>query len=138
MLTLTPNAPAERVCRIHQQCTFPADKGLAGDGGYDAVPASSRAPVGPFEHAADDALLPPERTLRKLSVRGQAGEFRAGPGPAGRAIVGAAWAQDEIPAIQRRVGGDAEEFDVIDFFPVRPGDVLRGQRMADCPAEQQP
>jgi len=54
---------------------------------------------------ADDALLAPGRARRQLAVGGEAGELRAGAGAAGRAVVRAAGAEDEVASVVGGIGG---------------------------------
>ena len=62
---------------------------------------------------------------RELAVGDQAGELGAGAGAAGRAVVGLAGAEDEVPAVGPGRVGRAEQLDVVDLAAVRAGDALR-------------
>src|SRR5579863_4272142 len=79
--------------------------------------------------AADDALLNPDLAGAQFSVGGEAGELGAGPGPAGRAVVGAARAEDEIAAhrVARPRGG--EKLDMVDSRAVPPTHAQRQKRV---------
>jgi hypothetical protein len=69
----------------------------------------------PLEDAAEDAFLPPGLAGPELAVGVKAGELRARAGAAGRAIVGAARAQDEVPAADPGRRRRREQLDMIDF-----------------------
>ncbi len=120
---------AKRVGRIFVEVRLAADERSPADAGRDA-PGPAR-PIARLEAAADDALLNPALARRKLSVRGEAGELRAGSGAARRAIVGAAGAKHEIAAVGVAGERRAEDFDMVDFLAVRPSDALRMKREPD-------
>src|SRR6185503_14205678 len=84
--------------------------------------------VGGLEAAADDALLDPGLAFGELAVGREAGELRARPGAAGRAVVRLARAQHEV-ARARGGRGRPEQLHVIDV-----GKSLRVHRLADAPA----
>ena len=87
-----------------------------------------------FEHAADDALLPPDLALAELAVGDQAGELGAGAGAAGRAVVGPARGRARSSCCRAwgLSGGPNSSMWSISApsVPVIP---LRDQRLADPP-----
>ena len=76
------------------------------------------------EHAAGDALLPPDLARAQLPVGVEAGELRARAGAAGRAIVGIARAEHEASAVRDSRRRGPEQLDVIHLRargPSHPG-----------------
>ncbi len=57
------------------------------------------------ESGAEDAFLHPCSAFGELAIGGQAGKLGAGPGPAGRAVVCLAWAEDEIAGMRAGLSG---------------------------------
>src|SRR5262249_49630081 len=87
----------------------------------------------PLEHAADGAFLPPDVAGPELSVRGQACELGAGPGPARGAVVRPAGAENEGPPLVGRVKRRAGQLDVIDLGPSFAGDSGPGEFPSHSP-----
>src|SRR5205085_537706 len=88
-----------------------------------------------FKHAADDALLPPDSAWCQFAIGGQARDLGAGAGAAGRAVVRFAGAEDEIPAVIRRIVRWAEQLDVVDDAAVFSGDTVSLKGLPNPPAE---
>src|SRR5262249_34139023 len=106
--------------------------GAAGDARDDPAAVDAHRPL---EDAADDALLPPDLAFPELTVGVEAGELGAGAGAAGRAVVGAPGAEDEVAAVGRDVGRRAEQLGGVDGAAVGPGDAVALQGAADAPGE---
>src|SRR5690606_16764823 len=108
---------------------FAADVGAAAQG-RDDLAVLARFVAG-LELAANDTGLAPDLSRREFAVGGQAGQFGAGAGAAGRAVVGLAGAEHEVAAVGVLVG--AEKLDVVDA-PIAPAsDALGFQGLADGP-----
>src|SRR5438045_1786372 len=75
-----------------------------------------------FEETADDALLPPDLTLAQFAVFEEAGELRARPGAARRAVIRLARAHHEVAAVCIRPMRRPEELHMIDQGAIRAGD----------------
>src|SRR4029077_18067322 len=84
----------------------------------------------PFEHAPDDALLPPDIARPQLAVGVQTGKFGARPSPARRPVVRPSGAQDEVSPVVARVVRRAGDLDMVDFRPVGPGHTLAGEGLS--------
>src|SRR3954453_15646983 len=109
------DAHHEGVGGIEDQRSFGVDVGRAPDPGIDPSFADlDRA----FKQASHDALLPPGFPFAELALGDQAGELGARAGPARRTIVCLPGAEDEAPAVGRRVHGWAEQFDMVDLATV--------------------
>src|SRR6266567_1310350 len=119
--------PAEWILRIEQQGSFPVDEGRAGDRREDPVAGAMEAGG---ESTSQDAFLDPRFTLEESPIGGETGEFGAGARAAGRAVIGAARAKDEIARMRARDGWRAEELHVIHF-----GKTLRVDGQAQRPGE---
>src|SRR6185436_10063635 len=126
--TFLTDPPAKRVALIQQQRAFRGNEGGAGDARRDLAARAVEPLVGSLEAAADDALLHPGLAFGELAVGREAGELRARPGAAGRAVVRLARAQHEV-ARARGGRGRPEQLHVIDV-----GKSLRVHRLADAPA----
>src|SRR5690606_20702957 len=88
------------------------------------------------ENGVENAGLPPGLPGLELSGGVQAGELGAGARAAGRAVVGLARTEDEIPAVgEGRIGRRAEGLDVVDLHLVRSGDAVCAGRLPDGPGE---
>jgi len=129
---LLRDAQAEWVGRVKEQLSFGCDVGRSGNGWNQAC-AFQRDGAG--EDGAEDTFLTPECPKLELAVGDEAGEFGAGAGAAGGAVVGFAGAEDEVAAVIGGVVGDGEELDVVDFGAVCAGDAACGESLAEGPGE---
>jgi len=92
-------------------------------------------PYAAFEYAAHNTLLLPNLTFVQSAVGIKACQLCAGPGAAGRAIVGLARAQDKILAIDTGEPRGAKYFDMVDLLPVCASDAVRTQGLAYGPGK---
>ena len=71
------------------------------------------------EQAADDAFLHPLGPDRQIAVGREARDLGAGPGAAGRPVVGPAGTKDEIPAAGAGLGRGTEQGNMVDLGETR-------------------
>lgn len=80
--------------------------------------------------------MSPVVSFGKFAGGGKAGEFGAGAGAAGRAVVSGAGAENEVLGVGFDSGlGRGEALDVVDFAAVLARDVLGVQGVADGSGE---
>src|SRR5690606_28573379 len=96
------DAPLKGIIVLENQGGFAADAGASAQG-RDDLAVLTRFVAG-LELAANDTGLAPDLSRRELAVGGQAGQFGAGAGAAGRAVVGLAGAEHEVAAVGLLVG----------------------------------
>src|SRR4051812_22206226 len=111
-MRLRGNPPAKGIGRIENESGLGINESTALDRGNYFVPRERDTAL---KDAAHDALLAPNLAGLELLVCIEAGELRAGAGPAGRAIVSLAGAQHEVSRVASRCCCRAEEFHMINF-----------------------
>ncbi len=129
------DAVLEGIIRVKDDGGFTGDEGSAGDNGNE-LSGLGKGKERSFENGADDAGLTPDFTFGKFSAGSEAGEFCAGAGAAGGAVVFLAGAEDEV----LRIGVEpffrcGEGLNVIDFTAIGSGDVLCFEGVADGTGE---
>lgn len=124
------DAPLEGVGVVEDERGFGSDVSDSTDDGEDGISVTFE---GSGKARADDAFLDPGFVFAELLILGEAGEFSTGACAAGGAIVGFARAENEVAGIGGGRYGSAEEFDVIDFAPVGPRDVLLIECLSHAP-----
>ena len=79
--------------------------------------------------------MPVDLILMQFAIGEEAGQLGAGAGAAGRAIVSMTRAEYKVSAIGAWIAGRAEQFNMVDFLPVRAANPGMLQRLTNSPRE---